>query len=178
MIRLLLVGLLQVPLTDLAAQEAPLIQPGIVTAAFPQQGGSILSFVPKTACVWGGESQNEMCVEGASWVQREILHKNPSADLEVYAVWLPILNGDAARGPRPDLIPDTRVTHYWDPEKSIGEWFGNLQGSERVAWDVFFLYGGEATWTEKPGPLLEWGYPVIRQTEKLMKAIGPLLSSS
>ena len=118
-----------------------------------------------------------MCVEGASWVQREILQKKPSADLEVYAVWLPILNGDLARGPRPDLITDSRVTHYWDPNKSIGEWFGNLQGSGRVAWDVFFLYGGEATWKKKPGPLLEWGYPVIRQAEKLKKAIGPLLTS-
>lgn len=51
------------------------------------------------------------------------------------------------------LIPDARVRHYWDPERVVGEAYREELGLSEPAWDVWLLFGRDATWREaRPSP--------------------------
>lgn len=62
-------------------------------------------------------------MQGARWVQREVLDKHPDAELHVYAVWFDVLLGDDRSAWNPDLLVDPRVTQYWDSDRTLGTWF-------------------------------------------------------
>jgi hypothetical protein len=117
------------------------------------------------------------CVSGAEWVDDYILKRYPELPLRVYAVWYEMYPGDS-----PDdfptarlLMPDKRVTHWWDPSKDVGRWFTqvaptNLKGE--IQWDAFYLYGEEAKWgAEPPSQLLTWGRTILRDRRKLAERI-------
>ena len=71
------------------------------------------------------------------WVQREILEKDPSAKLRMYAIWLPMLGGDARLRWDDGLMPDPRVIHMWGGSRLTGRWLSEQEGfSLRVTWDV------------------------------------------
>ena len=109
-------------------------------------------------------------------MQREILEENPAAAVRVYAVWLPILPGDSPDTWDEDLMPDIRVTHYWDQGRLVGTFFAETgQPGSGVAWDIYFLYGNEAEWGTAPGPLLSSGYTVIGSSVKLQRDLLLLL---
>ncbi len=120
-------------------------------------------------------------MRGARWVQKEVLEKFPSARLRVYAVWQPILPTDFRFTRRASLLADPRVTHLWDREKAVGQWFASYRGPEGdcfmgdVAWDLFYVFGLEAQWGDRPDPLVACGGPVIEKSGKLAAAIAPLL---
>ena len=106
---------------------------------------------------------------------------NPSAELRVYVVWFDVLLGDDSSKWDPDLMPDPRVIHYWDAEKSLSTWFPKQEQYESLtfgpfAWDQYFLYGPEATWIDVPAPLVSSGRTVISNRKKLEKTLLPLLS--
>lgn len=103
-----------------------------------------------------------------------MLRKNGSESLKVYAVWLPMLGPDDRTRVRTSLLDDFRVRQFWDGDRIVGSWFGRLDGSERTAWDVFFAYGPDAAWDERPGPLEAWGFPIIQHTDKLVGALRKL----
>ena len=45
---------------------------------------------------------------------------------------------------------DPRVTYYWDRHKLTGaEWQESLN-MVNIAWDIYFLYGPDAVWSELP----------------------------
>ncbi len=110
-------------------------------------------------------------------MQSKILEQNPTANLRVYAVWVPFLGGtQAATNLSERVLPDQRVDQYWDGGALTSDWFAkNVEHSLAPAWDVYFLYGSDASWTSVPGPLVSSGGTIIGQSSALENAIGPLL---
>jgi hypothetical protein len=111
-------------------------------------------------------------------VQREILETDPAADLRVYAVWVPFMGGtsEAADVSR-RVLPDPRVLQFWDGSSLTSTWFArNVEHSSAPAWDVYYLYGPQARWTDTPGPLVSSGGTIIGASSALKDAITPLLA--
>ena len=128
----------------------------------------VLLFSP-TCCV---------CVNGASWVQKEILAKHPDSPLKVYAIWLPMIPDDARSRWQPGLLTDSRVTHFWDENCVVGRFFAKHSDPPsrcEVQWDALFVYGPEASWDKSPAPLRSFGRPVKPAGRKLQAALVPLL---
>jgi hypothetical protein len=65
-----------------------------------------------------------------------------------YAVWVPFLAGtQQAADVSQRVLPDPRVDHYWDGEAATSDWFAeNVEHSFAPAWDVYYLYGPDASW--------------------------------
>ena len=135
------------------------------------------------------------CIEGTRLTQKW-LDENPGADIQVYAVWLPMLPGDKRAAWKAEQLSDRRVRHYWDPgAKVVGRWFRDhveelkksdvpgadfMQGAfgnQRAAWDVYFLYGPHAKWGDAPGEIVSWGRPVFRVQERLHKDLKRLVGA-
>jgi hypothetical protein len=118
---------------------------------------------------------------GARRVQREILAKNPAANLHVYVVWFSMLPTDAKSrwNWTGGLLHDQRVTHFWDEQKLVGRWLAAQGYSENrddeIIWDAFFLYGPDAKWDAKPEPLVRSGSTVVEEADELESALVPLL---
>ncbi len=79
------------------------------------------------------------------------------------------------------LMPDPRVTHYWDGERALGIWFSQQDEYESVtfgpvSWDTFFLYSPEAEWTDTPPELIASGRTIISTRGELMRNLLPMLS--
>ena len=110
-------------------------------------------------------------------MQREILEKYGTSNLRVYAVWVPFLAGtQQAADVSQRVLPDPRVVHYWDGAASTSAWFAeNVELSASPAWDVYYLYGADATWTDVPGPLVSSGGTVIGRSSELSDAVAQLL---
>ena len=112
-------------------------------------------------------------------MQTQILRTNPGADLRVYAVWVPFVGGtkEAADVSR-RVLPDPRVIQFWDGSLLTSEWFAKkVEHGLAPAWDVFYLYGPDATWTNLPGPLVSSGSTIIGNRSSLGDAIKPLLAT-
>ena len=119
-----------------------------------------------------------ICIAGASWVQDEILTKNPDRDISVYAVWFNVLPTDSVGGWEPEILSDRRVTEFWDAEGAVGEWFGEKREELQlgffggpVVWDASLLFGPEASWQELPGPLEHFGYTIIGDRRSLLTSL-------
>lgn len=112
-------------------------------------------------------------------MQREILEAEPTATLHVYAIWVPFSGGtsDAADVSR-NVLPDPRVIQFWDGSAVTSEWFAkNVDHSPFPAWDVYYLFGPDAAWTDVPGPIVSSGATIIGQSSALEDAITPLLAT-
>ena len=109
-------------------------------------------------------------------MQAEIFGKYPDAELQVTAVWLPMWPGDGRSEWNPDLLSDARVTHFWDEERQAGLWFAqNVSSQTPIAWDIYFLYGAEATWADIPTPIVSYGRTIIAKKEQLRTDLMVLL---
>lgn len=126
-----------------------------------------------------------MCVAGARWVQKEILEKQPDADLHVYAVWFSMLESDSRpRWPR-DALTDPRVEHFWDEKRVLGRWYADdlklklwsrtLGTWTDALWDAYLLYDPEARWSSGPRPLFAWGTTIMETREELRAKLKALL---
>ena len=114
---------------------------------------------------------------GASWVQENILEKNPGAELRVYAIWFSMLSNDA-RSRWPDrIMTDPRVIHLWDKERLTGRFFSKEVGftSLPIAWDIYYLYGPDVNWDTNPTPIVSSGSYIISKGRQLQDALLPLL---
>jgi hypothetical protein len=112
-------------------------------------------------------------------VQSKILNEHPNAHLRVYAIWVNKLFGDARRRWDAAGLTDPRVVHLWDPHDLSGDWLvGNVAGYQGGDWDTYLLFGPDATWTSRPGPLASSGGPVDHQIQDLGRALTVLLASS
>lgn len=119
------------------------------------------------------------CVSGAGWIQEYILKRNPKVDLKVYAVWYEMYPGDS-----PDdfpearkMMPDKRVSHYWDQPKDVGRWFHGLVPTTtkgEIEWDAFYLYDENSVWTDRPTGLLTWGRTILQDRRKLSERVAQL----
>jgi len=109
-------------------------------------------------------------------VQNQLLAQSPSPQLRVYAVWLPMLWGDAREMWNGTNMPDARVLHFWDGEHVIGQWFAKqVDGYDGIAWDVYYLYGPDATWETIPLPLAGSGSTIYGEREALNIKVTALL---
>jgi hypothetical protein len=109
-------------------------------------------------------------------VQTQLLNQYPSESLRVYAVWLPMLWSDARALWNGRTIPDARVTHFWDGERAIGQWFArHIEGYEGIVWDAYYLYSPDATWETTPSPLSASGGTIYAERENLEMQIRSLL---
>ena len=108
-------------------------------------------------------------------MQNEILSKNPSADLRVYAVWFNMYPGDARWRWDGDGMTDTRVVHFWDDQKTVGTWFSeNLTHRGSPTWDFYALYSPEARDLGAPRSM---GGTIISRREQIQASLQPLLAS-
>jgi len=109
-------------------------------------------------------------------VQSQLLAQNPSTKLRVYAVWLPMLGGDALDEWNGNTMPDARVRHFWDGEAKIGQWFAKqVDGYEGIAWDAYYLYGPDATWETVPSPLVGSGSTIYSERQTLKMQVSTLV---
>ena len=109
-------------------------------------------------------------------MQNQLLAQTPSTKLRVYAVWLPMLGGDAREEWNGTTMSDPRVLHFWDGEMVIGQWFAKqVDGYEGIAWDVYYLYGPDATWQTVPSPLVGSGSTIYGERQTLKTQLSTLL---
>ncbi len=119
-------------------------------------------------------------------MQESVLDKLKSDSLRVYVVWTPLLREDnrTAAGQSLAYITDERATHFWDEDKSLGLSFGKLVTLPRqreLAWDVYFVFDGEAEWTQSPPQPTVWMHQLGLDErplngEKLQASVQKLLS--
>ena len=114
-------------------------------------------------------------------MQKEILEKHPSSKLRVYVVWFSMLPTDARSrwGWTGGVLTDSRTSHFWDERRVVGRWFaehGNPEDSDGgIVWDTYYLYGPDAYWDSKPGPLISTGTTVRDKVDELKKKLIPFL---
>lgn len=104
------------------------------------------------------------------------MQAHPAAQLQVYAIWLPMLPTDSR--PRWDdhVLNDPRVIHLWDEERVTGRWFADHGlGDGPVTWDAYLLFGPDARWDETPPDPVGLGRPVIGVIEDLEAELAPLI---
>ncbi|MGH9837590.1 MAG: hypothetical protein ACREEM_02275 [Blastocatellia bacterium] len=111
-------------------------------------------------------------------MQNEILAKNSSAKLKVYAIWFNMYSGDERSKWPASLLTDPRVVHFWDEQKVAGTWFGkhpDYLNGDKVLWDAFLIYQAESNWTDKPSHFAGMGRTIVAKREDLRKNLAPLL---
>ena len=111
-------------------------------------------------------------------MQEEILEKNPSAEMRVYVIWFSMIPLDARWRWDDRVMTDPRVTHLWDEEKIVGQWFAeHVEDYDGIVWDIYYLYGSEADWATIPQPLISSGYTVLERREELQAHLLSLLEN-
>jgi hypothetical protein len=101
-------------------------------------------------------------------VQSDILDRNQAANVHVYVVWFKMLAGDSRQRWDAAVISDPRAVHLWDQNRAAGQWFAtNVDQTGYIAWDVYYLYGPDARWDGRPGPLVSSGSTIIGHVGKL-----------
>ena len=89
-----------------------------------------------------------------------MLDKIKDSDLRVYAVYLPVLDGDQESrvASAAKYIPDSRVSYFWDGKGELGQGYsGVLKIPEgKTAWDVYLLFDCNAEWKESPPVPTYW----------------------
>ena len=108
-------------------------------------------------------------------MRENILDKEQSSDLRVYAVWLNQRSTDGRDEIDESILADPRVTQYWDGEGITGTYFAETDlgglGFSGFVYDVYYVFGGDAAWSKEPAPLAASGSPVISEGEELLAAL-------
>jgi hypothetical protein len=110
-------------------------------------------------------------------VQSDILEKHPDAKLKVYAVWFNMIRTDSRWLWYPGWLDDPRVVHFWDDERLVGRFYAEnvTRTGTDVEWDVYFLYGADASWQATPPDALSSGGPIQDVQQRLREALDALL---
>ncbi|HSE23117.1 MAG TPA: hypothetical protein VLB68_15735 [Pyrinomonadaceae bacterium] len=89
------------------------------------------------------------CRRGFADMQ-SVLKNVPDDRLRTYIVWLPMFPGDSRSWAqtRSNEFSDPRLSYYWDGGRVTGDDWGKALGIDRTAWDVYFLYGANAKWSD------------------------------
>jgi hypothetical protein len=84
-----------------------------------------------------------------------------------------MLGGEAREEWNGTTMPDTRLTHFWDGDILVGQWFAKqVDGYEGIAWDVYYLYGPAATSETVPKPLAGSGRTIIGERDTLQAQLS------
>ena len=106
-------------------------------------------------------------------MQHQILEKDPTADLRVYAVWFNMYPGDARWRWDGDGLTAPRIEHFWDEQKVVGSWFNaNLTHSRAPTWDFYAVYSREAQDFSAP---VSMGGTIIARRGQLQASLAPLI---
>lgn len=85
-------------------------------------------------------------------VDRHLLKKISDERVQVYMVWLPILERDSREVAQSsaNAVDDPRVSHFWIPDDAITHEFTSMVGLEKGAraWDIVLVYEEGTTWGE------------------------------
>ena len=79
--------------------------------------------------------------------------------LEGAVVWTPMLSADylIAAKDQETIFSDPRVSHYWDPDRLLGQLLSKtLKLRAPIAWDVYLLYPPEHDWDAELPPVPEY----------------------
>ena len=89
------------------------------------------------------------CLRGARDLQRDVMDLTLDHELASYVIWVP-LEGARERHARraTRLVHDERATHYWDDADALTLDFARVLDIDGDAWDVYLVYGPDATWEE------------------------------
>jgi hypothetical protein len=109
-------------------------------------------------------------------VREDVLEQVGNKDLLVIAVWMPVLGSDnPAEGMKAELLlPDDRVTHYWDENRSLGDLYGRLltlPRNRKLAWDIYFVYEPGVRWEAEP-PLPTFWMHRLGRDERFLDGNG------
>lgn len=122
-----------------------------------------------------------MCVDGARWVQREIVERYRNTELKVYVIWMPILPADARKSVSETRIDGPGVRKFWDEERRVGKWIeANVKDCKSlgpIAWDSFYLFDGDAEWADTLGPIEACGAPLIKESAILAAKAKEILEA-
>jgi hypothetical protein len=82
-------------------------------------------------------------------VVQKVLSGIEDDSLQVAIVWSAILQNDtyqAAIRSR-ELVPDSRVLHYWDDSRALGTAYAPVLGTNmKMAWDVYLAFAPGVSW--------------------------------
>lgn len=108
-------------------------------------------------------------------MRESILDKETSNELRIYAVWLNQRSTDERDEIDESILADPRVTQYWDAEGITGTYFADTDlgrlGYSGFVYDVYYVFGGAASWQNEPAPLAGAGVPVISYVDELLTKI-------
>ena len=112
-------------------------------------------------------------------MRENILDKEKSKDLRIYAVWLNQRSTDGRDEIDKSILADPRVTQYWDPDGITGTYFAEADlgglGYSGFVYDVYYVFAGDAAWAKEPAPLAASGSPVLFKGEELLAALDEQL---
>jgi hypothetical protein len=100
------------------------------------------------------------CLRGLDDLNRDLLAATDDPHLQTFVVHVPVLVPSAKAkdvAPAAKLLSNPHVRHYWNPTGSFGRALSEavgLKNDERqvYAWDVWLIYGPEATWDGQQPP--------------------------
>lgn len=86
-------------------------------------------------------------------MQASVLTKHVDPNLRVYMVWVPKSRGLERDVPGATIqFPEPRAQHFWDEPGVLLRGYRERLRLTEDAWDVYLLYGPDATWTEQTPP--------------------------
>ncbi len=99
-------------------------------------------------------------------------------------VWLPVFPGLLERWALPGMVEEFSgwgAPQYWDDERYV-----SLDVKRRIVpdvedevpWDMFILFGPEATWRTAEEHVLGWGEPVIYEAKRLEALLSEIPGGS
>ena len=131
-------------------------------------------------------------MNGASWVQEEVLTKHKDADLKVYAIWFSMYPTDRREQWPANILTDPRVVNIWDELKVVGTFYAERYGEMEstvvpestgwqdtpILWDAYLVYGPDARWEDAPTGLRRWGRTILKTQDGLRQAVDDLMRAS
>src|SRR5438552_16838124 len=91
-----------------------------------------------------------------------------------------MLAGDSRSAWDSNLLNDPRVKEFWDGDRIVGKWFadkqlGGLGGPGSIAWDAYYAFPSNSTWTNAPSGVLATGSDTIDDVSSLDDNLHPPL---
>ena len=99
--------------------------------------------------------------QGARAVQTSILEKFEHADISVTIVWIRMLPNDTleAASMAAGALTDSRVRHFFDPEKQAGQAIArSLHWEGQTARDTYLFYAPGQKWEDLPPPPVDYAH--------------------
>ena len=102
------------------------------------------------------------CLRGLDDMNESLLAATDDPRLQTFVVHVPVLGAEAKDiAPAAALLHNARVRHYWNPTGTFGRQLSaaadlKADGKPVYAWDVWLIYGTDASWdgASPPRPLL------------------------